>query len=153
MQEVLTRPQQLRKINELIKDIRVAMLTTETGGGKLRSRPMATQDFEFDGSLWFFVNDHSLKVKEINTHHEVNVSYMHPVNNSYLSLSGRAELVRDRAKIHEYWRAWHEAWFPQGKDDPELALLRVDVETAEYWDSPAGKMAVLWDIAKALFTE
>lgn len=141
-----------KKLHDLIKDIRFAMLTTVEEDGTLRSRPMATQEFEFDGDLWFFTAAHAPKVDEVQHNQHVNVSYAEPKDQKYVSVSGTAQLVRDRAKIEELWNPLFKAWFPQGLDDPELALLKVSVEKAEYWDSPSSKVVRLVGFAKALLT-
>lgn len=146
------RQDNIKKLHDLIKDIRFAMLTTVEEDGTLRSRPMATQEFEFDGDLWFFTSADAPKVKEAQHDRHVNVSYSDPHNQKYVSVSGKAELVSDRAKIEELWNPLFKAWFPDGLDDPNLALLKVNVDKAEYWDSPSSKVVRLLGFAKALAT-
>lgn len=142
----------VKKLGELIQDINVAMLTTVCDDGSLRSRPMATQQTgDFDGTLWFFTKADAPKVHEAD-HHPVNLAYAKPDKQHYVSVSGKAALVRDQAKIKELWNPMYKAWFPKGLDDPELALLRVDVEKAEYWDSPSSTMVHLVGFVKALAT-
>jgi general stress protein 26 len=141
------------RLKELIEDIRIGMLTTEDDDGTLRSRPLQTLRFEEDGSLWFFTAMSSPKVSEARADDgRVNVSYAHPGKMDYVSISGRASLVRDRAKMEELWTKWVEVFFPKGLDDPDLALLRVDIEKAEYWDSPGTAVGRAYGIAKALTT-
>jgi general stress protein 26 len=115
------------------------MLTT-VDGDVLRSRPMATQDVEFNGDLWFFTSNRSHKMEEIEKDNRVCVAYSDPGSNTYISVSGRGTMVTDRAKIDELWSPVHKAWFPDGKDDPTLCLLKVSVEQAEYWDSPSSTL-------------
>jgi len=146
------RQDNIKKLHDLIKDIRFAMLTTVEDDGTLRSRPMATQEFEFDGDLWFFTSADAAKVKEAQHDRHVNVSYSDPHNQKYVSVSGKAELVSDRAKIEDLWNPLFKAWFPDGLDDPNLALLKVNVDKAEYWDSPSSKVVRLLGFAKALAT-
>ena len=123
----------VKKLGEMIKDIKFAMLTTVESDGTLRSRPMATQnDGEFDGTLWFFTRATAPKVDEVDHEHHVNVSYAHPDDQTYVSVSGRAQLVRDVAKNQELWTPAMKAWFPKGAEDPETGLLKVVVEKAEY---------------------
>jgi general stress protein 26 len=142
----------VEKLAKLIRGIKFAMLTTAMPDGTLRSRPMATQQAPFDGSLWFFTYFHSGKVDEIEHDQHVNVSYADPSGNRYVSVSGRAAIVRDRQKAGELWSELHRAWFPQGLDDPNLALLRVDVHDAEYWDGPSSRMVQLAGFVKAMVT-
>jgi len=144
--------ERIKKLSEMIKDIEIAMLTTAEPDGTLRSRPMATQKFEFDGDLWFFTRASSPKVDEIEQEHRVNVSYAAPDKKRYVSVSGRARLVRDKSKIKELWSPVLKAWFPKGLDDPDLALLKVSVEQAEYWDSPSSTVAHLVGFVKAVAT-
>ncbi len=117
----------LSKIGKLIDGIKVAMLTTAAADGSLRSRPMATQEVEFDGVLWFFTDVSSPKVDEVREDQHVNVSYSDPSGNRYVSMSGRARVVRDPAKVRELWSPVHKAWFPKGPEDPSIGLLRVEV--------------------------
>jgi general stress protein 26 len=142
----------VEKLRDLIKGISFAMLTTVDEDGSLRSRPMQTQEAEFNGELWFFTSASSAKVDEVQSDQRVNVSYSDPDDNRYVSLSGTASLVRDREKIKELWKPVLKAWFPDGLEDPDLALLRVKVEKAEYWDSPSSKMVQLAGFLKALAT-
>lgn len=142
----------IKKLDSMIKDVKFAMLTTVAEDGSLRSRPMATQKQEFDGDLWFFTRADSDKVHQAQQENHVNVAYANPDDQQYLSVSGRAELIRDKAKIEELWNPIYKAWFPQGLEDPELALLKVKVEGAEYWDTPNGKMVQLIGFVKAVVT-
>ena len=126
----------IKKLGALIKDIKVAMLTTAGGNdGALRSRPMMTQQTPFDGTLWFFTRDTTPKANEITHEGQVNVSYAEPKDQRYISISGVAEIVRDRAMMEKLWDKIYALWFPHGLDDPQLVLLKVDVHQAEYWDS------------------
>jgi general stress protein 26 len=137
------------KLWAMIKDIKFAMLVTEQEDGTLRSRPMATQQADFDGDLWFFTAMDAPKVAEVRHHSKVNLSYAEPEDQKYVSVSGTCEVVRDAAKMKELWNPVYKAWFPQGLDDPKLTLLKVTVTNAEYWDAPAGKMVYLIGTAKA----
>jgi general stress protein 26 len=140
----------VKKLAQLIKGVRIAMLTTTDADGSLRSRPMATQEQEFDGSLWFFTREHSSKVDEVNDQQRVNVAYANPSDSRYVSVSGVASLVKDRGKMKDLWSPVLKAWFPGGIDDPELSLLRVDVEKAEYWDAPSSTVVKLVGFVKAI---
>lgn len=142
----------VQRLDELLHDIPIAMLTTVGLDGTLHSRPMATQRTPFDGDLWFFTQASSLKVDELGEHRNVNLSYADPKHNRYVSVSGTASVFRDRAKEEELWNPLYKAWFPKGLDDPDLILLRVAVEEAEYWDSPSSTMVHIAGFVKALVT-
>jgi general stress protein 26 len=132
-----------RKLRKLIKDIQVAMLTTVGDDGVLRSRPMATPKEDFDGQLWFITRHPSPKSDDIQENQRVNVTYASPKDDRYISISGTASIVHDPAKVKQIWRRELRTWFPAGKKDPELALLRVSMDKAEYWDSAENRMVDL----------
>lgn len=135
---------------EKIHDIKFAMLTTEDEDGYLHSRPMATLDEDGEGSLWFFTGKSSHKSHEIDRNPRVNLSYIAGDKDTYLSVAGEAHLVVDAAKAKELWNPLMKAWFPGGLEDPELTLLRVDVDEAEYWDVASKKMTTLFHFAKSM---
>jgi len=146
------RSHAVKKLGEMIKDIDFAMMTTVEEDGTLRSRPMSTQQVEFDGDLWFFTRESAPKVEEVENDRRVNLSYASPEDQRYVSVSGTAQVVRDRQKIEELWSPALKAWFPKGLEDPDIALLRVRVEQAEYWDSPSSTMMHILGFIKALAT-
>jgi general stress protein 26 len=126
---------------ERIEDVRTALMTTVEADGSLRSRPMWTLGDGFDGgALWFFTSDDAPKAEELGREPHVGLSYAAPDKDLFVSVSGRAELVHDRAKAEELWNVYAEAWFPEGLDDPHLALLRVEVEHAQYWEDKKPKV-------------
>ncbi|ACT02771.1 pyridoxamine 5'-phosphate oxidase family protein [Paenibacillus sp. JDR-2] len=121
----------IEKIRELIKDIKIAMLTTVSEEG-LVSRPMKTQDVDFDGSLWFLTKKDTDKFHELLQNKQVNVAY---ADKSFVSIRGVAELVDSTDKIKEFWNKAYEEILETTYDDPSLVLIKVDAEAAEYWDS------------------
>ena len=148
-----TRENDLEKLRHLVKEIDFCMLTTVDESGDLHSRPMSSNgDIDADGDLWFFTNASSHKVSEIAKLPKVNVSFADPDNQRYISVSGTAQLVRDQAKIEDLWRPEFKMWFPKGKDDPEIALLRVSLEKAEYWDSPSSTIGYALSFVSSLVT-
>ncbi|BAY20279.1 pyridoxamine 5'-phosphate oxidase-related FMN-binding protein [Calothrix sp. NIES-2100] len=128
--------QHIDKLHELIQDISCAMLTTVDEDGSLHSRPMnQTSEIQADGTLWFFTNASTHKVFEIEHHQQVNLSFTSAEDERYISLSGIAELLQDRNKMQELWKPELEAWFPQGLDESDIALLKVKISRVDYWDS------------------
>ncbi len=152
MPETKTREEAIGKIAKMLKDTRIAMLTTFTEEGHLHARPMAMQDIEFDGDLWFFTGKSSPKVHQIEDQPRVNVAFSDPDHQNYVSLSGRASLVIDAEKNKQYWTPALQAWFPEGLDDPELALLKIHVDGAEYWDAPSSTVAHVVGFVQAKLT-
>ncbi len=139
------------KLWDLIKTVEIAMMVTEDGDF-LRSRPMAVSQKEFDGKLWFFTRASAHKVTEVEHDERVNLSYAHPGKQDYVSVSGTAKLVKDKAAIDKHWTESLKTWFPKGKEDPEVALLEVTVKQAEYWDAPSSTMLHAYGYVKAVVT-
>jgi general stress protein 26 len=124
-------------LGKLIEDIDIAMLTTVGADGELVSRPLSTQRSQYDGRrVWFFTEGDSPKVGEIRRHPKVNLAYASKDKNTYVSVAGRARVLRDQAMIDQFWNDALKAFFPKGKDDPNLVLLEVEPRTVEYWDGP-----------------
>ncbi|MDQ2854738.1 MAG: pyridoxamine 5'-phosphate oxidase family protein [Acidobacteriota bacterium] len=148
-----TQTHDLEKLREMVKDIDFCMLTTVDGNGDLRSRPMsANGEIDPNGDLWFFTGVSSQKVSEVANSSKVNVSFTDPKNQHYVSITGVAELIRDRRKIDELWKPEFMMWFPEGKDDPEIALLRIRLEKGEYWVSPSSTIGYALSFVSALVT-
>jgi general stress protein 26 len=141
---------QTRKVAELIRGERFAFLTTITRDGTLTSRPMTLQEVEFDGDLWFFAERDSSPVQHIAASPQVNVGV--GSGGTWVSLTGDAVVVDDVARKRELWNSAVEAWFPQGPDDGSVVLIKVEGNSAEYWDSPGGRLATVFSFAKAKVT-
>lgn len=144
-------PELREKLWSMMKDINIAMLTTEDGG-ELRARPMAASQKGFDGTLWFFTRASSHKAEEVGAESSVGITYADARAQNYVSLSGTATLVRDKASIAAHWSEWARTWFPKGQEDPDIALLKVDIASAEYWDAPNSTMVYAYGYVKARLT-
>ena len=132
-----TRKQEIATLAKLMKKIDIAMLATIGKGGYLVSRPLSTQTASFDGErIWFMTEADSPKVAEIRRHPKVNVAYASKDANTYISAAGDARVHRDQTLIDGFWNDAMKAFFPKGKDDPNLTLIEVRVRTIEYWDGP-----------------
>ena len=125
------------KVWELIKDAHTALLITVDEDGALQARPMGCLQKQFDGTLWFLTFRQSLKLRQIRDDDRVLVAYVKPEKYEYVAISGRAKIVEDKQKLKELWFEGLRVWFPKGPDDPELALLAIEVEKADYWADPA----------------
>lgn len=132
-------------VKDLIKDIEVAMLTTVVDG-KLVSRPMQTQETEFDGELWFVTLKDTDKYEEISSNPAVNLAY---AGKSYVSISGTAEFMEDLERKKKYWNPIFDKMLETGYDDPNVVLIKVTPETAEYWES-GNKLKAVKNFAQKL---
>ena len=122
----------LAKLDELIRETRIGMLTTVSTDGALVSRPMATQDVDFDGSV-FFITQADTDVAREADGQRVNVSFAS--SGSWVSLTGTGHIVRDEQRLEQLWNMWVDAWTDGGPENPQNVILQVEGDTARYWDS------------------
>ena len=138
----LSGPEGIQKIAELIRGIHICMMTTAAGDGSFDSRPMAMQKADFDGSIWFLTPAETGKIAEIRSDDHVGLLFSDTSNSKYVSAKGRATVSHDKAKIHELWNPMFKAWFPEGEDDPQIRVLKVDVTAAHYWEASSSKLVL-----------
>jgi general stress protein 26 len=136
----------------MIKDLHIAMLSTRGTDGKFHSRPMAISAVKFDGTLFFLTDVESGKVHDLENDPETIVTFSDDATHRYVALRGHGEIVTDRDAVKDHWSPEARPWFPKGADDTSAILIKVDIEDAEYWDAPAGRMVVLYAYAKAIVT-
>lgn len=147
-----TKHEGAKKLYELIKDVRVAMMTSVEPDGSLHSRPMYSHTVDDAGDIWFFSRARTPKVQELEKDAQVNLAYADASSENYVSVSGAAEIVADRAKIKELWSESLKTWFPKGQDDPDITLIRIHPSGGEYWDGPSRTIMYLYGYAKAALT-
>ncbi|KTR86655.1 pyridoxamine 5'-phosphate oxidase family protein [Leucobacter chromiiresistens] len=135
---------------EVMREERFVMLSTATPDGKIVSHPMTPQEVTDDGDVWFFIGLQGDQADAIRANPQVNLAFAE--TGSWLSVSGVAEFVSDRAKAAELWDGEVEAYFDGGLEDPNLGLLRVKGESAQYWGIPGGRVAAAVKIAAAKIT-
>lgn len=131
---MVSRP--VRRLAALIRGIESAMFITINSDGSIHSRPMVVQDFDFDGSLWFYTYKGSGKIEAIQSDSRVCVTFMDPNSNRYISVSGTAQVHTDEWTMKKMWAKAFARWFPEGPNHPDLALIQMHVQQAEAWDAP-----------------
>lgn len=142
-------PEHKLKVWNLIKDIKIGMLVTHDGEA-IRSRPMQLVQDAYDGTLWFYTNASDPKVREIKDDQQVNVTFADPSNGRFASLCGHAKLSKDKELINRYWNDYVGAWFPQGKDHSDTAMLEIKIEHGEHWDNKTNPISFYYELKKAL---
>ncbi|MFB9861981.1 general stress protein [Rufibacter immobilis] len=142
----------VKALIEKINDINTAMLSTVEPDGTIRSRPMRHLKVDESGAIYFFTGHNSGKADEIKNESHVNLSYAKPGDQLYVSVSGTASVYRDQQQIDDLWNPFMKAWFPEGKEDPNIAILKVTIDQAEYWDSPSSAVVHLYGVVKAAIT-
>lgn len=153
MEKNLQSEEALRKFKKLVEEINVCMFITNNKSEREHTRPMATIEVDDKGTLWFFTDIRSIKVEEVVTDRSVHLTYAHPGKESYMDVCGRAEVITDRALIKEKWSPIVKAWFPNGSDDPNVALLKVTPTDAYYWEAESGKMVQFLKMAASIVAE
>lgn len=151
MEKNLSNEEAIKKFKKLVNEINVCMFITnnkEQG----HTRPMATIEVEENGTLWFFTDIRSIKVEEVNTDHTVHLVYAHPGKESFLDVWGNASVINDNQNIKDKWSPLVKAWFPNGTDDPNIALLKVQPQNVYYWDAEAGRMVSFLKIIAGAIT-
>jgi len=126
----------LAELIRIIRDTRIALLTTVGSEGQFHTRPVQTLKAESDATLWFFTDWASPKVIELHDDVRVSLGYANLAKKTYVALSGEGRLLRDPQKAKELWNIEQRAYYPEGPDDERLAVLRVAVLRAEYWIAP-----------------
>ena len=144
----------VEKVRSLLAHFRSTMMVTPSGDGSVHVRPMGLQGEPqaFDGVLWFFTDERSRKVREVEGTHRASLVFQSDDDSAYLHLQGRATEVHDRAKMAELYTPMLKTWFPDGLDDPHITLLRFDADEGHYWDSPGGMLQVLGAFVKSVAT-
>ena len=134
---------------QLIEHMHLAMLTTTNEQGELVSRPMAPLEMASDGSIWFFTDLATAKVKQLQ---KLNLAFTDADRGTYVSISGHGEIHHDHARMKRLWTPAAKPWFPDGPDSPNLCLIKVVPEMAEYWDAPHSKMVRMFAMAASVIT-
>ena len=139
---------------ERIKDIRFGMLSHRGEGGMLHAHPLTTlnKDIDEQSQLYFFVPRGSELHQRLSADSQVNVGYSNPEEDCYVSISGTAAFIEDARRKEELWTPMAKAWFPDGPGDPNLVLLAVNIQHAEYWDVQESKLTQMYKLATAAMT-
>jgi general stress protein 26 len=151
MEKNLENAEAAKKFKKLVTDINVCMFITNNRENN-HTRPMATIEVEDNGTLWFFTDVRSIKVEEVSAENKVHLVYAHPGKESYLDVWGKADVITDKQIIKDKWSPLVKAWFPNGVDDPNLALLKVQPNNIYYWNAETGKMVAFFKIAASAVT-
>ena len=140
-----------RTVDELLDGLPICMFTTITDEGSMRSVPMARQETDLDPQqLWFITARDTEHTQDVRDRPHVTLSFSS--SDTWVSLTGRAEVVDDVDKLRELWTTFAEAWLPEGPEGENSTLLRVTVDRAEYWDTPGGKVASVISLVKTKLT-
>ncbi|MEJ7585962.1 MAG: pyridoxamine 5'-phosphate oxidase family protein [Ferruginibacter sp.] len=152
MEKNLNSKEAISKLQALLQDIGTCMFLTDTHAGINNTRPMAVIEVDVNGNVWFFTNKNSAKVKDIEKDSNVHLVFASPAKDSYVDLRGRASIELDQKSIEEKWKPIIKAWFPEGKNDPDICLIKVKTDEAHYWDTNSTKMVQILKIVTSIVT-
>jgi general stress protein 26 len=139
------------RVWDIIETVGIAMLTTQFAGG-LRARPLEARPDRDAGIIWFLTDTRSGKDEEVAASPDIGLVFVDADDKAYLSITGRAEILRDPAQASAIWKSTDQVWWPGGPDDPTLRVLRVEPRTAELWDGPSSSIVAAFEFAKARLT-
>lgn len=146
--ENLQGSEALTKLRELVDKIDIGMLCTYPGDdGYVHSVPMSRQEIDEQGNIWYLFSANSETYKNLQRDKKISILFAHVGDYNFLSINGIATISRDEARIDKYWNKFVEAWFEKGKDDPNIRVLKVNVEDAQYWDNKTNKLFTLIKVA------
>ena len=143
----------IKLFKDMMADSRVCMfITQDKTSNYITGRPMAINQIDGQGTVWFYSKKSTLKIAEIEQDREVSLAVVNERKNTYLMISGTSVLVEDKDQILQSWSPIMKAWFPDGVDDPDLIIIKVLPREANYWDSSSNKMVQLVGMVKAVIT-
>ncbi|HYG14747.1 MAG TPA: pyridoxamine 5'-phosphate oxidase family protein [Bacteroidia bacterium] len=151
-QKNLYSEEAINKLQELAEDADIAILTSGLTNLPLSACPMSTRDVDEHGHLWFLSTANSDHNHNIARDNRVQLFYSNHSSSEYLSIYGTAEILKDRTKIDELWSSMAKTWFNEGKDDPNLTVIKVMPLEAYYWDTKTNKMVSLFKILSGAIT-
>lgn len=140
----------IEKLKELSEKSRTCMFMTDLKNQPITCRPMSLNECDEEGNLWFLSSKASNKNFEISTDNIVQLIFMNNSNSEYLSIYGKAEIYTDKTVIDEKWSVFAKPWFKEGKDDPDVSVIKVVPSESYYWDTKAGKFISLLHFATAV---
>jgi len=140
------------KVKSILEDIGICMVCTLGKGGEIESRPMVLHSVDTDGSLWFFFGRDTLRSEQIQTAPHVTVTASDPKGNKCVELRGPGKIVQSHEQLQPMWKLEHGHWFAGGLDDPQVALFRVDVREAAYWEWKSGLVGTTLKRLEAMVT-
>ena len=151
----MSSPEHKKLIWDLIKDIKVGMLVTKEGetDDSMRARPMYLVQDAYDGTLYFYTSRNAEKVYEIENDRDVCITFSDVNEGVFVSLTGKASMTTDQELIDRYWNPGVNAWFENGKDNDDIAILKIKINRGEHWDSDENKLVQLFETAKANVAE
>ena len=143
----------IEKLKDMVAKIDICLFCTNLENHEYSDcRPMGAQQVDDEGNIWFFSGLHSTKNEEIQKNPDVQLFFSHPGKSSYLVVNGNAEIIISKTKTEELWSPLVKTWFKEGKDDPEISLIKVNTKNAYYWDTDGNRMINFFKMVASVAT-
>ncbi len=142
----------IKKVQELADSMPICMFLTRLSNRPIPSRPMATQKVDDEGMIWFLSSRSSMKDHDINSDPEVQLIYSNMEDAEYMSVLGVAQEFDEMELKRSLWTPMAKTWFPNGVEDPDLAVIRVQPKDGYYWDTKNGRFVSMMKIMASSIT-
>lgn len=150
--ENLNNAEAVKKLTELVDKIDIGMVITRNKDEALHIVPISRQEVDEHGNIWMLISAESHIHQNLIEHNRIDIAYSHVGDYNFLSVSGKATVSHDQARIDKYWNKLMEAWFEKGKDDPQIRVLKVEPLDAHYWDNKSNKLVTFLKVATNAIT-
>lgn len=151
--ENLYNQKAIDKLKNLVDKIDIGMVCTNIqGNNHPHAVPMSRQEVDDKGNIWFLFSSESDTYQNLQNDNNITIIYSDAKNYNFLTVSGEAEISRDKSRIEKYWNKMVEAWFEKGQEDPRIRVLKVNTTDAYYWDNKTNKLVTFLKVAASAVT-
>lgn len=150
--ENLNNTEAVKKLTELIDKIDIGMVITRTKDDELHIVPLSRQEVDEQGNIWMLISAESTTHQNVTENNQIDIAYSHVGDYNFVSVSGKATISKDQARIDKYWNKMMDAWFEKGKEDPRIRILKVETSDAHYWDNKSNKLITFFKVATNAIT-
>lgn len=150
--EHLSNQDAIKKMKDMAEEIQICMFCTYDAQRRMQTAPMSASQIDEDGTFWFLSTKESTRNIDIQGNSTTDLVFAQPSKSNYLSIRGSSEVLYDKQKIDELWKPMVKTWFTEGKDDPNISVIKFTPEEAYYWDTKHGKMVSFLKIAVGAVT-
>lgn len=150
--ENLNNAEAVKKLTELVDKIDIGMVISRNKNNDLHIVPISRQEVDEQGNIWMLISAESHLHQNLQENSQVDIAYSHLGDYNFLSVSGKAIISRDQARIDKYWNKMMDAWFEKGKEDPNIRVLKVETSDAHYWDNKTNKLITFFKVAASAIT-
>ena len=150
--ENLNNAEAVKKLTELVDKIDIGMVITRTKNDELHIVPLSRQEVDEQGNIWMLISSESNTHQNVLENSQIDIAYSHVGDYNFVSVSGKATVSKDQARIDKYWNKMMDAWFEKGKDDPRIRILKVETSDAHYWDNKSNKLITFFKVATSAIT-